>query len=454
MSRSVRQELRSRSARSSACVSTCTDRVLTRNKCVCKPDEKIRGSSANLWCYAHCPQSSSPPYQTFFTGRVYDYIDSSKPRRVCLASDEKQQKLSYERCEYVSSVQSKKAKKNRLPGTSDESKIQDRFVQIVAGVIAADFLARLYIKAQASDAAVRTALAADMRKFIPQIVDRYDLSPATQKRLEQMAKDIIDKASLHEVVTEYRRFLLSGAGEKDVLAENDELILDRVAGALDEKQLSEFLRGAQIQIVGDEGQMYRQISQRQGAFSRISSHHPRVSTARTPHRAVNEEIFGRTYHLLTGKTPEGNTWLQMEASPWAPGVTFLEAFLAVVTNFPELGPPALDHILDFIVHKSTHRNIGPLGSTPYGEWDPIRIESLVKKESPGGKTLQERQSLRVLDYLPNSQLKNITEQGEGGMAASAFNVSALAPTPSAASNTYLALISTLASSGPGLLLSS
>ncbi|MDD4005475.1 MAG: hypothetical protein PHW69_09800, partial [Elusimicrobiaceae bacterium] len=95
-------------------------------------------------------------------------------------------------------------------------------------------------------------------------------------------------------------------------------------------------------IVRDRGRLYDKWAMLPDARQRISSHYPGVST---PQYEVRFPGMGV---VLFGKTGEGDTWFQMEAHSAS-------------------GLDALLHVGDYVIHKMSKQNVGPMGLSPHSE---------------------------------------------------------------------------------------
>lgn len=102
-------------------------------------------------------------------------------------------------------------------------------------------------------------------------------------------------------------------------------------------------------VCRDGGQLYRKWSGL-GAFPRISSHYKNIDIQQFELRL---EGIGS---VLFGKTGEGDTWFQMEAH----SASLTEAF---------------PHLLDYFKHRMNDGdNVGPLGTSPRNDGNPLLID--------------------------------------------------------------------------------
>ena len=102
------------------------------------------------------------------------------------------------------------------------------------------------------------------------------------------------------------------------------------------------------------------------------------------HMGGTEYIGNTPFHLLSGIDQDGNTWLQLEASPFTKGLTFDEVAYNILMSDDigrELGF-SVDHFFDFLAYKLSglitdqQQNIGPLGSSKYPESRAIRLPQI------------------------------------------------------------------------------
>ena len=112
--------------------------------------------------------------------------------------------------------------------------------------------------------------------------------------------------------------------------------------------MAEILRGAHVRFPDPDAKWHQFLVTLPGAYPRISSH---ASTARQS--GIDE---GRVVHTILIGSLDGETWLQLEGSPWNPA------------KFEVLG-----HCLDGIEYVLTRKNVGPLGTSSYTDRNPLDL---------------------------------------------------------------------------------
>lgn len=108
--------------------------------------------------------------------------------------------------------------------------------------------------------------------------------------------------------------------------------------------ITDMLRGSHV-IIADGGANYERWSQL-GGTTRTSSHYSGVDTQQF------ELDFPGVGPMLFGKDASGNTWFQFEAHPLSEGV---------------------EHFKDYLNYLSTGLSIGPGGTSPHLDANPIRV---------------------------------------------------------------------------------
>jgi hypothetical protein len=99
-----------------------------------------------------------------------------------------------------------------------------------------------------------------------------------------------------------------------------------------------------------------------------SSHYPGMGTVQSEHQMPSDRVmnFGTALHGTTQVGPGADSWFQMEAHSgvWSSSGGIGRAY----TDY------AL-HATDFVRHKATTQQVGPLGTSPVMENNPLRVSS-------------------------------------------------------------------------------
>jgi hypothetical protein len=92
--------------------------------------------------------------------------------------------------------------------------------------------------------------------------------------------------------------------------------------------------------------------------------------------ALNRVIY---LHLLIGKMKgddgRAHTWFQAERSPWRAGGNLAEQALYAAGNLHS----AILHGKDYLTHKMTGRQVGPLGTSAHHEKMPVSVECFAEQ---------------------------------------------------------------------------
>jgi hypothetical protein len=159
----------------------------------------------------------------------------------------------------------------------------------------------------------------------------------------------------------------------------------------DSKMADEAIKGGQV-MIEDGGDLYKLLTDL--SESRISSHHKKDKTA--PDRSFQAgEIFRE---CLFGKT-DGKTWLQLEAHSTG-GKNPIEALINV-----------LAHLMDYVVHKVTGKNVGQYGISEHLDANPIKISPEITKAL---KAVEPGRSHSKTSNLPVPITKHTPPQGGAG----------------------------------------
>ena len=307
-------------------------------------------------------------------GKQYDSIDTlQKPKNRCLDNND-----TVIGCNYKSD------NLKLINKVKSSSKLTIGLLALFGGIGY-----RVSSKINTSDKETARRMFEDMEKYIMMETFRYKtISP-------EDAVEILDDLK-KEYKSNSKKFI------KDVLESTSDILkkfkkvetplIDLLLDNIPEEHIGEMIRGAHF-ILEDGGKFYDKFQDYEKTFQRISSHHPKVKDVL--HKAGTDIVGTIPYHVLTGLDGNGNTWVQMEASPFTKGLTFTEVLINIlkedtINNLYY----SLDHTFDFISYKLSGKNIGPLGASKHPEKNPIFV-------SPDMPTFKNQQ----LDYLSNNYLK-------------------------------------------------
>lgn len=120
--------------------------------------------------------------------------------------------------------------------------------------------------------------------------------------------------------------------------------------AVTARHLNEMLQGGYLKFE-DDGSFYYELvdSYQQELHTRTSSHHSSVQQYSFSGPVVKEILFG----VSADENGKSATWVQFEKHNTR---TLINVIL---------------HLIDYLVHKWTGKNIGPYGSSEYTEKNPL-----------------------------------------------------------------------------------
>ncbi len=341
-----------RKGKSEKCATLCRPAVLTKQGCICTSDV-VHKKGKVPWCFVKCPAGRERAVRRDILFRRWDdvpILESKKERLLCARGDAR----AYGTC--------KKGDAERTENTTGA---------LLVVITALKLISSLYVKAQSTDAQTLHSLSLFHKRSVQELVGRDALS---KERGDELIREFNDAVTNADSPGDAYKQILTGL--RDGLPQKEASpILDFVIENVPADDLGDFLRGGQLQFE-DGGELYKKITETQKAYPRFSSHHPQVKNV--AHHAVNEKLFDSVFHILGGTTADGQSWIQAESSPWPGGLTCADVFYSALEE-PHYFRDILDHGLDFIVHKLTHKNVGPFGSTKRGEWNPIVLREALPK---------------------------------------------------------------------------
>ena len=339
---------------STKCLSTCNEGVVSDNGCICKGDPK------GDWCYVSentCPEIVQGRLPTFLT-RPYDTVTKPKKGPVCVDWDKRVKSCN------------PKVNKGVIKRILTNSKIVGGLLSLT-GAYGAN---RTVKKINASDMEASKRLFKDVKDHIKLQEKLGNINKETADMLIDGLQDQFDASPL-----EFIRDVLSVTRNTLKSTSNvDTPMLDLVLSSIPVENYGELIRGAHF-VIEDGGKLYRKHGELEKTFERISSHHKTVKGV--PHMAGTEWVGTTPFHVLAGLDKDGNTWFQLEASPFTEGKSFPE----VISNIFKSDKItrelfySIDHTFDFLAYRLSPfisqgmQNIGPLGSSYYTEQQPIYV---------------------------------------------------------------------------------
>ena len=331
---------------STQCITQCKETYISENGCKC--DDNYDGKKD--WCYT---SSCKYPYLKTFLGKTYDKVDTKQIlKNKC--SDKDNNIIG---CNYKSD------NLKLINNVKSSSKLTIGLLALFGGIGY-----RVSSKINISDEETAKRMFEDMEKYIMRETFRYKtISP-------EDAVEMIDELK-KEYKSNSKKFI------KDILKSTSNTLkkfkkvetplIDLLLDNIPEEHIGEMVRGAHF-IIEDGGKFYDKFQNYEHTFQRISSHHPKVKDVL--HKAGTDIIGTIPYHVLTGLDENGNTWVQMEASPFTKGLTFTEVLINILKEDTANNLYySLDHTFDFISYKFSGKNIGPLGASKHPERNPIYL---------------------------------------------------------------------------------
>jgi len=328
------------------CITQCKEEYITENGCKC--DDDYNGNKD--WCYT---PSCNYPYLKTFLGKKYDKVDvKQQAKNKCLDNDNNLIGCNY-KSDNIKLI-------NRVKLSS---KLSIGLLALFGGLGY-----KVNTKLNISDEETARRMFEDMENYIMREAFRYKtLSP-------EDAVEIIDelKEQYEKNPTKFIKDVLQSTTDTLKSFKKVETpLIDLLLNNIPEEHVGEMIRGAHF-IIEDGGKFYNNFKEYEKTFQRISSHHPKVKNVL--HKAGTDIVGTIPYHVLTGLDESGNTWVQMEASPFTKGLTFTEVLINTlkedtVNNLYY----SLDHTFDFISYKLSGKNIGPFGASKHPERNPIYV---------------------------------------------------------------------------------
>jgi hypothetical protein len=155
----------------------------------------------------------------------------------------------------------------------------------------------------------------------------------------------------------YRKGLVSAT--RRLSADEAVILADLERHGLQVTQLHDVLCGGHVLV--DDPQLYDTWRSAKGSHPRLSSHHRDIDKTRYPDIGMRGHVVREKLH---GRTAQG-TWVQLEKTPAAFGKRKL----------PSLGD--LRHLMDYVVYRFTHSNVGPWGLSRMTERRPMYLSPVL-----------------------------------------------------------------------------
>ncbi|WP_330173097.1 hypothetical protein OG875_05480 [Streptomyces sp. NBC_01498] len=155
----------------------------------------------------------------------------------------------------------------------------------------------------------------------------------------------------------YRKGLVKAA--QRLSPEEAVILADLERHGLQVPQLRDVLRGGHVLV--DDPDLYEDWRFAKGSHPRLSSHHRDIDKTRYPDIGMRGQVVREKLH---GRTATG-TWVQLEKTPAAFGG-------------PKLPRPSdLRHLVDYVVYRFTHSNVGPWGLSRMTERRPLYLTPML-----------------------------------------------------------------------------
>jgi hypothetical protein len=151
----------------------------------------------------------------------------------------------------------------------------------------------------------------------------------------------------------YRKGLLAAAAR--LSPEEAAIIGDLERHGLQVPQLRDVLCGGHVLV--DDPELYEAWRFSEVSHPRVSSHHRDIDKSRFPDIGMRGALVREKLH---GRTAQG-TWVQLEKTPAA----FGQRKLPSLTD--------LRHLMDYVVYRVTHSNVGPWGLSRVTERRPMYL---------------------------------------------------------------------------------
>jgi hypothetical protein len=183
------------------------------------------------------------------------------------------------------------------------------------------------------------------------------LDAPTSRRTEEVRERVRLMIEITARAGSYRKGLATAAGR--LSPEEAAIISDLERYGLQVPQLKDVLCGGHVLV--DDPQLYEDWHFVRISHQRLSSHHPDIDKSLYPDIGMRGQVVREKLH---GRTTQG-TWVQLEKTPAAFGKGKL----------PSLSD--LRHLMDYVVYRVTHSNVGPWGLSRLTERRPMYLSPVV-----------------------------------------------------------------------------
>lgn len=191
-----------------------------------------------------------------------------------------------------------------------------------------------------------------------------DVKDVFHTHLQPLAKTLPEDAKLYGKLLKRAIRRLQAHINHTTLTPRLHLFVHHIIAHLPDVYVLEFLKGGHAHFY-DDGKLYSRVMTTEGSHMRISSHYPQFK--KTPHLGLTIRVPTLpVFHLLTGVVRrhrrEVVTWIQLESSPM-PSFWRLFHDEGLTRNLAGL----YGHVRDYIAHRRSHKQYGPLGTSLYSE---------------------------------------------------------------------------------------
>jgi hypothetical protein len=184
----------------------------------------------------------------------------------------------------------------------------------------------------------------------------------TPEQTEQVRTRVRQLIAITAQAGAYRKGLLAAAAQ--LSPEEAAIIVDLARHGLQVPQLHDVLCGGHVLV--DDPQLYENWRFEKVSHLRISSHHRDIDKKRYPDIGMRGQVVREKLH---GRTAQG-TWVQLEKTPAAFGKRKL----------PSLND--LRHLMDYVMYRITHSNVGPWGLSQLTERRPMYLSPDLAMPTP------------------------------------------------------------------------
>jgi hypothetical protein len=355
----------------SRCISRC--KIATKKGYLCSNNTVKHDASGKAWCVVDKKQPifskivSRPNYHTYYGN--WDYVENKDERKCYTANND------------LINCSSDSLSRNNGKGRIIGASIGAFFIKLIM-----DIYSTKRTKLLPPSDAVRNSF----KNMLRNAGADSELKDEITKLMGEFENELQDASSIEDEKTIFgKTFKKMLRVEKREIEKLDPsgvktIAIDFVVNAAD-NIIYDLLTGANIRQSGSE--LFLSIKQAETSIERYSSHGTAKAALDNPQRAItNRATLTDLYvHILTGLDEEGNSWIQLEGTPWLEGKNFGEAVqilgnMAVTkpAKFIEFVGIGYQHSVDATVYGIIKDNIGPVGVSKHNDAN-------VKVLSPGSR---------------------------------------------------------------------